>query len=130
MKLRKILVVEDNTDHRFILVHQLRKVGQVAIFEATHGQEALEVVVREVPHLIFMNLKLPVLDGWEAVRRIRAMDGPVREVPIIAHTAYVTAVERERALAIGCDEYLPKPILDVAQLHHMVERLLARGSAG
>ena len=102
---KKILVVEDNEDNRRILVYRLRKIGNFDIREATNGQEALEAVQADPPDLIFMDLKMPVMDGWEATKRIRQL--PVGErVRIIALTAQAMAGDEEKALAIGCDDYL------------------------
>ena|SRR2546430_11424735 len=86
MKRTKILVVEDNEEHRRILVLRLQHEGQFDIREATTGQEALDWITREPPDLVFLNLKLPVLDGWETARRIRALPAPLNQLPIIAVT--------------------------------------------
>ena len=75
MTLKKILVVEDNEDNRRILVYRLRKIGQFDIREAANGQQAIDAVRAERPDLIFMDLKMPVMDGWEATKRIREMNG-------------------------------------------------------
>ena len=72
---KKILVVEDNEDNRRILVFRLRKIGDFEIREATQGEQALALIAEEVPDLMFLDLKLPILDGWETARRIRAMPG-------------------------------------------------------
>src|SRR5439155_674030 len=106
--LKKILVVEDNEDNRRILVYRLRKIGQFDIREAANGQQAIEAVRADLPDLIFMDLKMPVMDGWEATKRIREMDGG-DSVRIIALTAQAMAGDEQKALAIGCDDYLAKP---------------------
>ena len=71
MNRKKILVVEDNEDNRRILVYRLRKIGDFEIFEAQNGLEAIEMTEKNSPDLIFMDLKMPVMDGWEATKRIR-----------------------------------------------------------
>ena len=127
MKRKKILVVEDNEDNRRILVYRLRKIGEFEIREATNGVEALAEVERDQPDLIFMDLKMPVMDGWEATRRIRGMAG--REtVRIIALTAQAMAGDEERALAIGCDDYLAKPVVDPSLVRRKLERLLGQAA--
>jgi two-component system, cell cycle response regulator DivK len=126
MSQKKALIVEDNEDNRRILVYRLRKLGDFDILEATHGEQALEIATREPLDLIFMDLKLPVLDGWETVRRLRAVEGPVRDVPIIALTAQAMVGDKERALAAGCDDYITKPVMDANVIKEKVERLLAR----
>ena len=90
MLMKKILVVEDNEDNRRILVYRLRKIGQFEIREAANGQQAIEAVKAERPDLIFMDLKMPVMDGWEATKRIRVMEGG-DEIRIIALTAQAMA---------------------------------------
>jgi CheY-like chemotaxis protein len=108
-----ILIVDDHADHRLILTHQLARIGTFTIREAGDGQQALTVIATTPPDLIFMNLGLPVLDGWEAIRRIRALTAPLGRVPIIAFTAYAGGSrEEQRARQAGCDEYVVKPILD------------------
>src|SRR5438552_900429 len=109
--LKKILVVEDNEDNRRILVYRLRKIGQFDIREAANGQQAVEAVQQDPPDLIFMDLKMPVMDGWEATRRIRQMDVG-RAVRIIALTAQAMAGDEQKALSIGCDDYLAKPVAE------------------
>jgi two-component system cell cycle response regulator DivK len=127
MSRKKILVVEDNEDNRHILVYRLRKIGDFDIKEATHGQEALNIIAQDLPDLMFLDLKLPVLDGWETARRIRAMEGPAKDLPIIALTAQAMVGDEEKALAAGCDDYIAKPIVDSNIVKEKVERLLTQG---
>jgi CheY-like chemotaxis protein len=128
MKPTKVLVVEDNEDNRHILVLRLRHAGAYEVREATTGQEARECIAQEAPDLVLLDLKLPVLDGWETARRIRALPAPLNAVPIIAVTAHAMLKDREKALAAGCDEYLAKPI-DFRALHETLQRLLPRRSS-
>jgi two-component system, cell cycle response regulator DivK len=123
---KRILVVEDNLDNRRILVYRLKRIGDFEIVEASNGQEAMHVVERTPPDVIFMDLKMPVMDGWEATRRIRALDVG-RNIPIIALTAQAMAGDEEKALAAGCDDYLAKPIVDPSLVKIKLERLLAEG---
>ncbi|HVO22309.1 MAG TPA: response regulator [Candidatus Margulisiibacteriota bacterium] len=126
MERKRILVVEDNLDNRRILVYRLKRIGDFEIFEASNGQEALGMVETERPDLIFMDLKMPVMDGWEATRRIRTMDIG-RSIPIIALTAQAMAGDEQKALAAGCDDYVAKPIVDPNVVRDKLERLLASG---
>jgi two-component system, cell cycle response regulator DivK len=126
MSRKKILVVEDNEDNRHILVYRLRKIGDFDILEATHGEEALEIIATNPPDLMFLDLKLPVLDGWETARRIRAMDSPVCNLPIIALTAQAMVGDEEKALAAGCDDYIAKPIVDSNVVKEKLEKLLSQ----
>jgi two-component system cell cycle response regulator DivK len=123
---KKILVVEDNLDNRRILVYRLRRIGEFEILEASNGQEALGLVEAERPDAIFMDLKMPVMDGWEATRRIRTMEVG-RRIPIIALTAQAMAGDEQKALAAGCDDYVAKPIVDPDVVREKLERLLADG---
>ena len=108
MKMPKILIVDDMQTNRLLLRTLLCK-RHCTILEATNGQEALEIVLREQPDLILMDLMMPVLDGWEAIRCIRALAGDVSKVPIFAVTA-ASHAEAEKALALGCDQVVAKPI--------------------
>ena len=121
--LKKILVVEDNEDNRRILVYRLRKIGRFDIREAANGQQAIEAVKVERPDLIFMDLKMPVMDGWEATKRIREMDGG-GDVRIIALAGGTMAGEKQKALASGCDDYLTKPIMDPDLVRQTLQRWL------
>jgi len=129
MNRKRILIAEDNHDHRIILRHQLPRIGTFALLEATNGQEALDVVARGAVDLLILNLRMPLLDGWEVVRRIRALPGPARNIPIIALTAYIVASAEQRARAAGCDEYMVKPVLDFTAMKDKVEQLLTYGRA-
>ncbi len=125
--LPRILIVDDNLDHRLILTHQLARFGTFEIIEAADGQQALAVIAATPPDLIFMNLGLPVLDGWETIRRIRVLPTPLGQTPIIVLTAYAGGQQEQRARQVGCDEYLTKPVLDPGLLQRTVSSLLARG---
>jgi two-component system, cell cycle response regulator DivK len=126
---KRILVVEDNLDNRRILVYRLKRIGEFDIVEASNGQEALAMIESEPPDLIFMDLKMPVMDGWEATRRIRALDIG-RAIPIIALTAQAMAGDEQKALAAGCDDYVAKPIVDPTVVRDKLERLLTTGRSG
>jgi len=128
MKAKRILVVEDNLDNRRILVYRLRRIAEFEIIEAGNGQEALRAVEASPPDLIFMDLKMPVMDGWEATRRIRQLNGGQR-IPIIALTAQAMAGDEQKALAAGCDDYLAKPIVDPGIVKTKLERLLGGAEA-
>jgi two-component system cell cycle response regulator DivK len=123
---KRILVVEDNLDNRRILVYRLKRIGDFEIFEASNGQEALGMVEAQRPDLIFMDLKMPVMDGWEATRRIRTMEIG-GSIPIIALTAQAMAGDEQKALAAGCDDYVAKPIVDPNVVRDKLERLLVSG---
>lgn len=126
MATKRILVVEDNLDNRRILVYRLKRIGEFEILEASNGEEALAIVRSSPPpDLIFMDLKMPVMDGWEATKKIRQLDFG-REIPIIALTAQAMAGDEQKALAAGCDDYLAKPIVDLSVVRTKMERLLNR----
>ncbi|MEM7051192.1 MAG: response regulator [Acidobacteriota bacterium] len=104
----KILLVEDNEMNRDMLTRRLKRRGyEVAV--AVDGQQALDEVRALVPDLILMDMSLPVVDGWEATRRLKAAP-ETREIPVIALTAHAMAEDREKALQAGCDEYDTKPV--------------------
>jgi two-component system cell cycle response regulator DivK len=123
MSAKKILVVEDNEDNRRILIYRLRKIGDFQILEAVNGQQAVDIVRTEWPDLVFMDLKMPILDGWEATGLIRQLEGGDR-VRIIALTAQAMSGDEEKALAAGCDDYLAKPVVDPNLVREKLERLI------
>jgi two-component system, cell cycle response regulator DivK len=126
MAAKRILVVEDNLDNRRILVYRLKRIGEFEIVEASNGEEALAIVQSSAPpDLIFMDLKMPVMDGWEATKKIRQLQFG-RDIPIIALTAQAMAGDEQKALAAGCDDYLAKPIVDLSVVRTKMERLLNR----
>ena len=104
----KILYVEDNEDNIFMLKNRLTRAGFTVII-ATDGAQGVAMALRERPDLILMDLSLPVLDGWEATRQIKAA-ADTKHIPVIALTANAMAGDREKALAAGCDDYDTKPI--------------------
>ena len=118
--MKKILVVEDVDLNRELAVQLLEE--DYRVIEAVNGQEGLDLAERERPDLILMDLSLPVMDGWEATRRIKA-NPELRGIPVIALTAHAMVGDREKAMAAGCDDYLVKP-LDENELFDKVARLV------
>ena len=104
----KILLVEDNEMNWDMLSRRLRRKGYEVVI-ATDGKQGVDTALSEVPDLILMDMSLPVLDGWEATRQIKAAP-ETGSIPIIALTAHAMAGDREQALAAGCDDYDIKPI--------------------
>ena len=109
----KVLYVEDNDDNIYLLKRRLGRSGFTLII-ARDGAEGLAMAAAERPDLILMDLSLPVLDGWEAARRLKASPG-LRTIPVIALSSHAMAGDREKALAAGCDDYDTKPV-DLARL--------------
>jgi CheY-like chemotaxis protein len=104
----KILLVEDNEMNRDMLSRRLARRGyEVVVGE--DGQKGVDLASSENPDLILMDMSLPVIDGWEATRRIKA-DAATAAIPVIALTAHAMASDREKALAAGCDDYDTKPV--------------------
>jgi CheY-like chemotaxis protein len=116
-----VLVVEDFEDTRFLMRIELERRGY-RVLEAPNGEEGVAMAAREQPDIILMDIGLPVMDGIEATRRIRAQDG-TRDVLIVALTAHHETEYRKNALAAGCDAYLTKPI-DFDWLIDLLGRLL------
>ncbi len=104
---KRILVVEDQEDNRAILRDLLQSVGYELI-EAVNGEEALSMAVKHKPDLILMDIQLPVVDGYEATRRIKA-EPALRGIPVIAVTSYALSGDEEKAREAGCDDYVTKP---------------------
>jgi two-component system cell cycle response regulator DivK len=118
----KILLVEDSEMNWDMLSRRLRRKGHEVIV-ATDGRQGVDMALSEAPDLILMDMSLPVLDGWEATRQIRAMP-ETQAIPIIALTAHAMSGDREQALAAGCDDYDTKPI-DFHRLLQKMQALLA-----
>ena len=118
---KTVMVVEDFEDNRFMM-RRLLEMSGYRVVEAINGEQAIEVAVRERPHLILMDLSLPMLDGLAATRRIRQHQD-MRNVPIVAVSAHDTSDFHADALAAGCNDYVTKPI-DFDQLEALLKRLL------
>ena len=121
----KILYVEDNDDNIYVTTRRLSRIGYDVII-AKDGQQGLAMARTEKPSLILMDLDLPVVDGWEATRRLKASD-QTSHIPVIAVSSYAMASDRQRALAAGCDDFYPKP-LDFQGLLNGIESLLHSGN--
>jgi CheY-like chemotaxis protein len=117
----KILYVEDNDDNIYMITRRLGRKGYEVIV-AKDGEEGIAMARSEAPSLILMDLDLPVLDGWEATRRLKASD-ETRHIPVIAVSAYAMVSDRERAMAAGCDDFFSKPV-DLKGLLERIESLL------
>ena len=118
----KILLVEDNEMNRDMLSRRLVRKGYEIVL-ACDGQAGVDMAGSEAPDLILMDMSLPVLDGWEATRRIKASPA-TRHVPVIALTAHAMSGDRDKAIEAGCNDYDTKPI-DLARLLGKIEALLA-----
>jgi len=105
---QKILLVEDNEMNRDMLSRRLIRNGYEVCL-AMDGQQGADMALSEVPDLILMDMSLPVIDGWEATRRIKANDA-TRDIPVIALTAHAMAGDREKAMEVGCEDYDTKPV--------------------
>jgi two-component system, cell cycle response regulator DivK len=116
-----ILVVEDQEDNRQILRDLLGNAG-FNLIEAENGEEALAAVAKQRPDLILMDIQLPMMDGYEATRRIRA-NPEMKDVPIIAVTSYALTGDEAKALAAGCTAYVTKPFSPRALLAKVREYL-------
>jgi CheY-like chemotaxis protein len=119
--------VEDNETNRDMLSRRLIKRGYDVVL-AVDGESGLELASAESPDLILMDMSLPVLDGWEATRRLK-LSAATRPIPVIALTAHAMSSDREKALEAGCDDYDTKPI-ELPRLLAKIEALLGGASAG
>lgn len=120
----RILYVEDNDDNVFVLKNRLQRAGHVVLI-ATDGEQGVTTAREELPDLVIMDLSLPVLDGWEATRRLKSTP-QTRHIPVLALSAHAMNGDRERALAAGCDDFDTKPI-DFARLQGKIALLLRGG---
>jgi two-component system cell cycle response regulator DivK len=120
MARKKILIVDDTEWNRDLLVQLLEDDYDVA--QAVNGEEAVNKTAQERPDLILMDLGMPVMDGWEATRKIKA-NGDLKHIPIIAVTSHAMIGDEIHAREAGCDDYVPKPI-DENELLEKIKRLL------
>jgi CheY-like chemotaxis protein len=104
----KILCVEDNDDNIYVVKNRLERAG-FTVMVAIDGDQGIAMATEQQPDLILMDLSLPVLDGWEATRRIKASSA-TKHIPIIALSAHAMSGDREKALAAGCDDFETKPL--------------------
>jgi two-component system, cell cycle response regulator DivK len=119
----KILLVEDEEMNRDMLSRRLERRGHHVVI-AVDGAQGMQLAQSEAPDLILMDMRLPVLDGWEATRQLKAAPA-TRTIPVLALTAHAMAGDREKALEAGCDDYDTKPI-DFLRLLGKIQALLAR----
>jgi CheY-like chemotaxis protein len=119
----KILYVEDNEDNLYMLSNRLTRRGYEVVL-ARNGEQGIAMAATEAPALILMDLSLPVMDGWEATRRLKA-EALTRNIPVIALSAHAMAGDREKAIAAGCDDYDTKPV-ELPRLLEKIATLLAR----
>ena len=122
----KILYVEDNDDNVFMLTHRLSRKGYEVVV-AGDGEQGVARANEEKPALILMDLSLPVMDGWEATRRLKAAP-ETQAIPIIALTAHAMMGDREKAIDAGCDDYDTKPI-EFSRLIEKIEAALGKEAA-
>lgn len=122
----RILLVEDNEMIRDMLSERLERKG-FAVYQAVDGAQGVEAAKSERPDLILLDMSLPVMDGWQAARQLKAIP-ETQPIPIIALTAHAIAGDREKTLAAGCDDYSTKPV-DFPQLLVKIQALLKRERA-
>ena len=124
----KVLYVEDNEDNVYMLKMRLELLDEFEVLTAENGEKGCAMALSERPDIILMDLEMPVVDGWEATRRLKD-DAQTRDIPIIALSAHALAGEREKALAAGCDEFDTKPI-EFDRLVATLRRVLAARKGG
>jgi CheY-like chemotaxis protein len=118
-----ILYVEDNEDNIYVMTNRLKRKG-FTVLVAMDGEQGIAIATAEQPALILMDLSLPVLDGWEATRRIKASE-KTRHIPVIALSAHAMTGDREKALAAGCDDFDTKPV-ELERLLGKIETLRSK----
>jgi CheY-like chemotaxis protein len=122
----KILYVEDNDDNVYMLKNRLGRAGFTVVI-ATDGAQGVAMAASERPDLILMDMSLPVLDGWEATRQIKAARDTTH-IPVIALTAHAMTGDREKALAAGCDDFDTKPV-ELPRLIEKINALIQRNAS-
>lgn len=121
-----ILLVEDNEMNRDMLSRRLIRKGYTVI-TAVDGQSCIDTATREQPDIILMDMQLPVIDGWEATRRLKS-DSATASIPVVALTAHAMASDRQEAIAAGCDDYDTKPV-ELPRLLEKIQLLLNANDA-
>jgi len=119
----RVLYVEDNDDNVYMLKMRLELLGDFEVLTAEDGERGCAMAAAERPDIILMDLEMPVIDGWEATRRLKG-DRQTSDIPIIGLSAHALAGEREKAMAAGCDEFDTKPV-EFDRLVATLRRLLA-----
>jgi two-component system cell cycle response regulator DivK len=122
----KVLLVEDNEMNRDMLSRRLIRRGFEVVF-AVNGKQGVDLARSEKPDVILMDMSLPIMDGWEATRRVKS-DEATRNVPVIGLTAHAMSGDREKAIEAGCDDYDTKPV-ELDRLVGKIERLLGNGKS-
>jgi two-component system cell cycle response regulator DivK len=122
----RLLYVEDNEMNRDMLSRRLQRRG-FDVLIASDGEQGVAMAAAEQPDLILMDMSLPVLDGWQATRRLKAAP-ETKGIPVIGLTAHAMATDRDRCLEAGCDDYDTKPV-ELGRLLEKIERLLGIGAA-
>jgi two-component system cell cycle response regulator DivK len=122
----KILYVEDNDDNVYMLKNRLGRAGFTVVI-AADGEQGVAMAASDLPDLILMDMSLPVLDGWEATRQIKAARETMH-IPVIALTAHAMTGDREKALAAGCNDFDTKPV-ELPRLLEKINALIQRGAS-
>jgi two-component system cell cycle response regulator DivK len=122
----RILYVEDNDDNVYMLKMRFELLDGFEVLVAENGEVGCTTAIAELPDLIIMDLDLPIINGWEATRRLKG-NPATNSIPIIALTAHAMAGSREKALAVGCDDFDTKPV-DFERLMQKINRLLSKKS--
>jgi CheY-like chemotaxis protein len=123
--MQKILLVEDNEMNRDMLSRRLERRGYEVVI-AVDGNEGVSMATSEKPDLVLMDMSLPLMDGWEATRALKAAVG-TKGIPVIALTAHAMSTDREKALEAGCDDYDTKPI-ELPRLLEKMEALIGKAT--
>ena len=120
----RILYVEDNEDNAYMLKTRLELTDEFEVLVAEDGEKGCEIAAGKRPDLILMDLEMPVVDGWDATRRLKN-DPETRDMPVIGLSAHALAGEREKALAAGCEEFDTKPV-EFDRLLGKIRKLVSR----
>ena len=123
----KILLVEDNEMNRDMLSRRLKRKGYEVVM-AVDGQEGVNMATSESPAVILLDMSLPIMDGWEAARQLKA-NPDTKGIPVLGLSAHAMTPDRDKAIAAGCDDYDTKPV-DIKRLMGKIEALLGTSDAG